>query len=365
MAWSKSPFLLEQQCQQYRCQAVVDAGSSGTRLYIYGFDSAQSAWHLLGQSKVTPGLSMTPPDEVDSYLNQLMIPELRQTMPIHFYGTAGMRLLSPAEQDRRYQAVRAWMNQHPQWQLQNIATLNGQDEGVFAWLSVQAEMHHLGKSFHDLSGVVEIGGASAQVTVPIRADEVDRYPAQDLKTLKINGKAIHLWSKSYLGLGLNQVEQQIQGNSACYTSGYPLPMNQVGHGDFNQCVQALENNQNINLLARLNEIKLVLAKHQNLSWVGLGVLKYTPMSPAYHFSTPDFDLKSLSEQADTVLCHPAWSAVLGQFQQDPFLYRQCLTASYLYSYLIDGMGLNVALHIYYPHQDEIMDWTLGVLLANK
>lgn len=363
--WSKSPVLLAHQCQQYQCQAVVDAGSSGTRVYIYGQDHQQSTWHLLWQSKVTPGLSATPPEQVDAYLTQLMIPEISQTMPIQFYGTAGMRLLPQVEQNKRYQAVRDWFNQHPQWQLQNIATLSGQDEGVFAWLAVQAEMQHLGKSFHDLSGVIEIGGASAQVTIPIKADELHNYPAPEVVTLSINRTTIHLWSKSYLGLGLNEVEHKMQGAAACYSRGYLLPLNQVGLGDLNQCVHALESNQEINLLARLNQIKSVLAKHPNLSWVGLGVLKYTPMSPVYHFSTPDFDLKTLSEQADAVLCHQAWSDVFGQFQQDPFLYRQCLTASYLYSYLIDGMGLNTAVHIYYPHQDEIMDWTLGVLLANQ
>jgi hypothetical protein len=366
LAYSKSSsYLLEQQCQTYRCQAVVDAGSSGTRFYIYGLDTANQAWHLLWETKMNPGLSSIQAKQVDSYLNQLIQAPLSVVMPLHFYGTAGMRLLSQNEQEQRYQAVRAWMNQHPQWQLTAIGTLSGQDEGIYAWLAVQAEMHHLDKSFPDLSGVVEIGGASAQVTVPLEFAEVAKYPAQEIATVTVNGKKIYLWSKSYLGLGLNEVEQKMQSASACFSQGYPLPMNQVGHGDFGQCVQALETNQEINLLARLSEIKAVLNRHQNLSWVGLGVLKYTPMSSAFHFPSSDFDLEELGQQGDTVCCHQAWSDVFGQFEHDPYLYRQCLTVSYLYSYLIDGMGLKAAEHIYYPHQDEVMDWTLGVLLANK
>jgi len=71
-------------------------------------------------------------------------------------------------------------------------TLSGFEEGLFAWMTLNKKGH--GEDF----GIVEMGGASAQVAFPCP-------DCADAKTILIdNNKRIKMFSYSFLGLGGNE-----------------------------------------------------------------------------------------------------------------------------------------------------------------
>ena len=352
------------QCESSQCQAIIDAGSSGSRLYIYAKNNQSQSWQQIWSKKVTPGLSSIAPSAVGSYFDSLMEPLPSTNMPISVYGTAGMRLLSEQEQQQRYQAVSSWFQGHAQWQLKNIRTITGQEEGVFAWLAVQSEMHLLNQSSQNLKSVIEVGGASTQVTIPVSKQELAQYAPEDIYTLNLKGQPLYVWSKSFLGLGMNEVEKQFSNDTYCYTQGFSLSSGLLGQGDASQCISDIENQPHLQLFQIFQAAKDVVTNHPKSSWVALGALKFTVETPPFHFEQHTFSLKDMRQLGDNEFCHQTWEQLSPQARLYPFIYRQCFGISYFYSAFADAMGLNDEENLYFPDQQAQMDWTLGALLIS-
>src|SRR5215218_7109612 len=100
---------------------VVDAGSSGSRLYIYQYDTSTGVptiTKLYSSDNLKPGLSTfaDKPAEVQNYLKPLQNGAKDylkghsldpKEVPISFLGTAGMRLVEDKQKERAiYQEVR-------------------------------------------------------------------------------------------------------------------------------------------------------------------------------------------------------------------------------------------------------------------
>ncbi len=364
LSYAEQALSWEEVCQSNRCEAIVDVGSSGSRLYIYAKNSGQNVWQVAFSKKITPGLSSVSVDHVDEYLNQLIQMKPSKPMPISVYGTAGMRLLPQLQQQLRYQAVTTWFEQHSEWILKQARTITGQEEGVYAWFAVQEELGALGKPLKDLNAVIEIGGASAQVSIPISPREARRLPAQDVYPVRWGNQVTFVWSHSYLGLGINEVEKQFSDVTQCFSLGYPLKNGSVGQGDILNCIQSLEGNPELSLISRLDEAKKIVGKHINMPWIALGAIRFSAQNPPYRFDGQLFNLKQLKEQGDSALCHQDWQSLLQSFGQDPYLYRGCFSASYFYSSLSNGIGINENQMIHYPTPNAQMDWTLGALLLS-
>lgn len=355
----------EEVCQNNRCEAIVDVGSSGSRLYIYAKTPVgQNAWQLAFSKKITPGLSSISVAQVDEYLNQLIQMKPSKPMLISVYGTAGMRLLPEHQQQQRYQAVSDWFQQHSEWTLKHARTITGQEEGVYAWFAVQEELGALNKSFKDLNAVIEIGGASAQVSIPISTSEAKRMSTQDVYPVRWNNQVLYVWSHSYLGLGINEVEKQFSDVAQCFSLGYPLQNGSVGQGDILKCIQSLEGSSELSLISRFDEAKKLVGKHIDMPWIALGAIRFSAQNPPYRFDEQLFNLKQLKEQGNSALCHQDWQSLLQSFGQDPYLYRGCFSASYFYSSLSNGIGINENKMIAYPNPSAQMDWTLGALLLS-
>lgn len=349
------------ECQNTQCQAVIDAGSSGTRIYIYAKTTKPIAWKQVLSKKVTPGLSSISPASVGTYMDELVQVVPETPMSISLYGTAGMRLLSEQEQQLRYQAAQQWFQSHPQWLVKSIRTISGQEEGVFGWLAVQSEMHLLNQPLQKLKSVIEVGGASTQVTIPVSKQELGKYSPTDIYTLNFNGKPMYVWSKSFLGLGLNEAEKKFSSDTYCYSQGYPLNFGLFGQGDATLCVQDLENKPEFPLFDLLQSAKEVILNHPKLNWVALGALKYVAETPPFHFEQHMFNFKTMLQIGDLEFCHQSWENLSPQAKLNPNLYRQCFGVSYFYSAFADALGLNEQVNLYFPEPQAQMDWTLGAL----
>lgn len=219
------------------CHIIFDAGSSGTRLYIY--EKRGSEW-LAHSGPTAPALAdpvreirgKTRADiepittEIVNTLDRIKQPGPAQqagqpTWPgfdwetqchvasAQVYATAGMRL---AEQQHRLRSARLWQLLHHKL-LERLGhrvpietrTLSGYEEGLFSWLAVRRQKGR------DNFGIVELGGASSQVTFPCQTCAASDH----LKTVSLAEGDYKIYSHSFLGLGQDEAPRALGMPRAC------------------------------------------------------------------------------------------------------------------------------------------------------
>lgn len=238
--------------QPSSCYIVFDAGSSGTRLFVY--EKQGTAWREHQGPKVSAladpvrefrGKKNADIDavtaEVVSALDGIKQqgpaddkgkakwPAFDWTAQCHVesamvYATAGMRI---AEQENAAQSKVLWDSLKQKLQAKvgegvpvTTRTLTGFEEGLYAWLAVRHE-----KKTNRL-GISEMGGASAQVAFPCPSCD----PADDaVKPVLVDGKPVQIYSYSFLGLGQDEAPKVLGVPAACaYGAGASQPKWTVG-----------------------------------------------------------------------------------------------------------------------------------------
>ena len=162
--------------------AVVDAGSSGSRIYLYkttpddsfikiselftdknvphelswydGNRGADSAPENAGASGIQPLLSAMA---AYMYSNGITKDQVR----VSVLATAGMRMVDARTAGAIYQSVKTTIANNG-FSIRQVGTLSGQNEGLYAW----ADVNYMLKNFKIntfTKGIIEIGGASSQV----------------------------------------------------------------------------------------------------------------------------------------------------------------------------------------------------------
>lgn len=199
--------------------AVVDAGSSGSRIHLYrisradagtaitdvaqlasaggdGLSSYQAQSEQAGQRGLQPLLQA-----LNGWLQARQIG--RDTVAVDVLATAGMRLLeqddAPAAQ-AIYRSVRRIIQDYG-YRDGELRTISGDEEGLYAW----ADVNYLQGNFRQgrrTAGMVEVGGASAQV-----AYETSQRDHPHAHAVSIGGASYTVLSVSFLGLGQNQARR--------------------------------------------------------------------------------------------------------------------------------------------------------------
>ena len=233
-----------------KCYVIYDAGSSGTRLYIYqGIDLTEHegpkvaalARPILGENDKSWQDAANVTTEIVSALDAMMedgpLDEGERKwdafdwetqcniVSASVYATAGMRL---AEQKNRQKSEELWGMLKRKLRAKvgtsvkevDTRTLSGYEEGLYAWLAVREDIKN-----NDF-GIVEMGGASSQVTFP--CPECDAIN-DAVKTVQVEDKPIQIYSYSFLGLGvdeapeaLNVLESNTLPDSCTYGVGQTL-----------------------------------------------------------------------------------------------------------------------------------------------
>ncbi|KAF9906607.1 Guanosine-diphosphatase [Lobosporangium transversale] len=204
---------------------MVDAGSMGSRIHAYKFNYCNATPELESETfdHVEPGLSsyaddaegaaMSPDHLLDAALETIP-PFLHRRTPIAVKATAGLRLLGEEKSNRILAAVRERLESKypfPIIEEQGVAVMDGADEGVFAWVTVN---YLLGR-FNSLKkkatvAILDLGGASTQVVFEPHvvdghsvAQGTHRYP------MSFNGNEYILYQHSHLGYGLMMARTRI------------------------------------------------------------------------------------------------------------------------------------------------------------
>ncbi|KAB1208056.1 putative apyrase 6 [Morella rubra] len=119
---------------------------------------------------------------------------------IRLMATAGLRLLEPKLQDRILESCRQVLRSsgfkfRDEW----ASTITGSDEGIYAWVVANYALGTLGGDPLQTTGIIELGGASAQVTF-VSSESI---PPEFSQAIRFGNTTYNLYSHSLLHFGQN------------------------------------------------------------------------------------------------------------------------------------------------------------------
>lgn len=203
--------------------AIIDAGSSGSRLYVYEIiDNGKKIdvlYPTVGQEANSKGraLSSVPNhnDSVKVFLTT-MTSKYNQSsttgkIPLYILATAGMRMVSKGKADSIYARIYQIANKEKLngFHLVKAMTISGRYEGFYAWIAANYKNGKLG--FNNSStekpltyagtpyGILEIGGASMQIAFAMNSTDANNISRKGFS---------NIYSISYLGGGVDQIFQK-------------------------------------------------------------------------------------------------------------------------------------------------------------
>ena len=190
--------------------AIIDAGSSCSRLYIYEV-KADSTVKLLypvsdQEKKESKGRAISTvanhPDSVRAYYDGMTLSYKSgsENIPLYILATAGMRVQDQATADGVYNKLKA-IGEANGFSLKAAMTIAGRYEGLYAWIATNYENGTLTNS---PKGIIEVGGVSAQLAFASKTSDIP----EDNKIVRQGWGTIY--SKSYLGGGLNWVYEHTE-----------------------------------------------------------------------------------------------------------------------------------------------------------
>lgn len=234
---------------------VIDAGSSGSRIYLY--EVVPGPYPEITQVMSFKGI---PGDEgIDNFLdngggiNRDMGPEAVRTaviapllekvapalaerglkkedIAVDFLATAGMRSAiwpagkhQPSKAEALYEEVRKAIAAEG-FVAGEVRTTDGSaEEGVWTWIDLNDRYRDAFRSDKAPVGVVEVGGSSMQVGFPVSAAA---DPARNIYAVKINGRSFSVFDRTYLGLGQDDARKSMRmmdppgdGGTRCFPAG--------------------------------------------------------------------------------------------------------------------------------------------------
>ncbi|PSK59446.1 Golgi apyrase [Elsinoe australis] len=234
---------------KWRYGVILDAGSSGTRAYVYRWLKPEKAKEKadkgdLGKlpelhtkkkwtKKIHPGVSTfgEKPEMVgNDHLKELVEHALKvvphdevEDTPIFMLATAGMRLLPDQQRKDVLSNVCSYLRRTTKFQLPDcdlhIQVIPGQTEGLYGWVAANYLLggfddpneHDHGKEHHTY-GFLDMGGASAQIAFAPNATEAEKH-ANDLTLLRLrtiggHSKECRVFVTTWLEYGVNEARRR-------------------------------------------------------------------------------------------------------------------------------------------------------------
>lgn len=345
---------------------IVDAGSSGSKAHLFKYQTGGAIPVIedIFSANTKPGLSsfannpnaagLSLKNSLDSVNKKLIDEHIDpRTVPINILGTAGMRLLPQLDQSEIYDSVETYIKNNYAFPIEDVYTLSGKSEALYDWLDV----NYLEQNFQNNTatvGTIDMGGASTQI-----AFETKTSPnTKDQDSITIGGKNYVLFSKSFLGLGLDQARESVSHNplmTTCYPLNYPINSTQKGFFNFIGC------DVTYSLFIGINGVALQIPSTKNQSFVAFSGVYY-----AYQFFNVEKTPNQASlEKSIEKTCDQSWDQLKQQFPKVPESYLSTYCANGIYldqliynTYKLEGSKISVLNSI----NKTGIDWTLGAML---
>eukprot|EP00746_Dinoflagellata_sp_MGD_P010044 gnl/MRDRNA2_/MRDRNA2_120612_c0_seq1.p1 gnl/MRDRNA2_/MRDRNA2_120612_c0~~gnl/MRDRNA2_/MRDRNA2_120612_c0_seq1.p1 ORF type:complete len:458 (-),score=90.38 gnl/MRDRNA2_/MRDRNA2_120612_c0_seq1:13-1386(-) len=246
---------------------VCDAGSTGTRLYLISYPTAdKAALQVDVVGKIKPGLSSYADKPSDAVLpllglfkkaSERISEDKRASTKVTMFGTAGLRSLPPDAQKAVWAGVRSGLEaaasrsefSFPADHRLRTETVDGHQEGFFALLSANFLTGHISHTLISQNtkpiGVLDLGGSSTQIAIPGQAEVGVEFGQGALV-------------ESYTGFGMEMarklVDQELKAaqgglkdgdtvESPCYFHGYEFALDTLkvtGAGNAAVCREKIE-----------------------------------------------------------------------------------------------------------------------------
>ncbi len=196
--------------------AIFDCGSSGTRIYLY--QNAHNEPKLIAEEKNNIQLDThldTPKITAKNNIRKLIAqikPMLKQhnidkkKLQIDILATAGMRYV-PTEVQAQYYAQIKQNLLKSGYNVNQARTISGNEEAIYSWISAN-HLNHILDSQDDTYGIIEVGGASAQIAFATSQESGD-----NIYKIKTNKQTYNLYNISFLGLGKNRLYSTLTQNN--------------------------------------------------------------------------------------------------------------------------------------------------------
>ncbi|KAI3944290.1 hypothetical protein MKW92_015977 [Papaver armeniacum] len=195
---------------------VIDGGSTGTRIHVFGYNIDNGGKPViefgkeeLGSARVAPGLSTfeMDPESAGKSLKSLLkfgkekIPKVYwEETEIRLMATAGLRSLEKGVSEGILESCRRVLRFSGfKFQDDWASVITGSDEGMYAWVAANYALGTLGGDPQHTTGIIELGGASAQVTFVSSESLSPEFTSQ----VKIGELTYNLYSHSLLHFGQN------------------------------------------------------------------------------------------------------------------------------------------------------------------
>jgi guanosine-diphosphatase len=209
--------------KNYEYVIMIDAGSTGSRVHVYSFDTSSAPPVLIKEEfkMLKPGLSSFDTDTVGAAesLDPLLklaldtIPKDKHSCsPVAVKATAGLRLLGDIKSKAILKEVRRHLEEDypfPVVKGDGISIMDGSDEGVYAWITTNYLLQNIGTSKRlDTAAVFDLGGGSTQIVFePKDGEKV--LPGDHKYEIEFGGRKFTLYQYSHLGYGLMQARNKV------------------------------------------------------------------------------------------------------------------------------------------------------------
>lgn len=347
-------------------QMVVDAGSSGSRVYVYQINPTNAlpvisdiyeSSNKLGLATFAANPSTAGGVGIQPLLSSAInfmnatygVPP--QQIRASVMGTAGMRLIAESTQTAIYQSVTNTIV-NDGLILGDVGTITGQNEGLYSWTDV----NYLQNNFNgaqSTNGIVEVGGASAQVAFS------SPTTGANIVSTTINGLSYNVYAISYLGLGQDQAiaAMQVQNPStkgACYPTGY-TSSSITGAFNFSTCTSnyaTVTGNYGESLSAMSTQ-----SGFSSNNFIGLSSVYYA------------LDFWGITQTPTQLVpmingtCNLSWVDMQASYPGNKYLSNQCANATYMNQFLYGSLKLGSSqLTSLNTVNGTALTWTLGYLL---
>lgn len=393
----------------------IDAGSSGSRIHVHSYSKNSTLPYVISSHshKLKPGIHKLSDQLIQQQIQQLInysyniVPyELYRNTEIYFGGTGGLRSVPIPQQNNILNIVaHTFSTSQFSYHIDNVRLIDGQDEGINGWIATNYLLGNLVSNTEQTTGVIELGGASLQVTyalanystphhqysdhgIDIKQHYADPYEHNDVVDVHLGPQHYTVYTRSYLNYGLERAQDillyhmdqhvLIDGHP-CYVDGTPdeLICNMLNTstpgkltGNYSACVnliqQLFDYTQTDQCIDNIEQCQLELLNipliDNNTKFIAIENIYYTS---AFFNVQDNHDWLHQLQQRGIQLCSSNWSQLIDEYPDEPVndLMKYCFSSSYI-PYLLQ-YGLELDLSRTQPIRyinDQPIDWCLGDII---
>ncbi|KAM5584846.1 putative apyrase 6 [Rosa sericea] len=376
---------------------VITAAPTASRIRVFHFlDATATAPSTSSRSRPALSSFAARPDAAGASLAPLLRFAQSQVPMKERASTKLLLFASPELQDlgqeiaeKLLESCRKVLRSSGFWFKDDWArVVSGEEQGVYAWVSANYALGTLKSEAEETTGIVELGGASLQVTFAQK--ETPQVQSSPSRVIKLFGVTYHLYSHGLPQFGQDAAWESLYENyrkstpfsdsrkgslvNPCVPRGYKLTVNASDEqllvsslgGNFSEC------KSQVLALLKSKQGKCVQAPCTIVSSFPFDI-GGKPISANFLFTSELFGLVPRAslfelEAAGLQYCEDEWDKqkIQHNIVDDSDLLKYCFSSAYMVALLHDSLGIPMdEKRVGFANQtgNILHDWTLGAFIV--